>query len=41
MALATLVFWMGRYKFAHAPPAGLGFVREAFTTDGLPACACP
>lgn len=35
MALATLFFWMGRRKFAHIPPTGTGFVKEAFSVDGL------
>ncbi len=35
MALATVVFWMGRYKFVHLPPAGAGFLREAFSGEGL------
>ena len=34
MFLATLVFWMGRYKFIHIPPAGMGFVRETFSKEG-------
>ena len=28
MAVATLVFWLGRRRFIHVPPAGAGFVRE-------------
>ncbi|MBN2328075.1 MAG: POT family MFS transporter [Candidatus Omnitrophica bacterium] len=35
MAIATLAFWMGRYKFVHIPPAGAGFVKETFSIDGL------
>ena len=35
MLLATLVFWSGRYRFVHIPPAGLSFVREAFSANGL------
>ena len=35
MGLATCIFWLGRHKFVHAPPGGLGFVREAFTLSGL------
>jgi len=35
MLIATLVFWSGRYRFVHIPPAGMGFVREAFSGDGL------
>jgi POT family proton-dependent oligopeptide transporter len=35
MLIATVVFWAGRHKFVHVPPAGLGFVREAFSGEGL------
>ena len=35
MFLATLVFWMGRHKFVHIPAGGLGFFREAFSSEGL------
>jgi POT family proton-dependent oligopeptide transporter len=35
MALATLVFWAGRRKFVHVPPGGVGFLKEAFSRDGL------
>ncbi len=35
MALATLAFWMGRYRFIHIPPAGLGYFKRAFTGQGL------
>jgi POT family proton-dependent oligopeptide transporter len=35
MLIATLVFWSGRYRFVHIPPAGMGFVREVFSGDGL------
>ncbi|MGB5810900.1 MAG: POT family MFS transporter [Polyangiales bacterium] len=35
MALATLVFWMGRNKFVHIPPGGTAFVREVFSGEGL------
>ena len=35
MCLATLAFWMGRYKFIHIPPGGLGFVEETFRGEGL------
>jgi len=35
MALATLAFWMGRYKFAHIPPGGMAFVKEVLSRDGL------
>jgi proton-dependent oligopeptide transporter, POT family len=35
MATATLVFWFGRNKFIHVPPAGRGFVTEMFSAEGL------
>ncbi|MBM3862335.1 MAG: POT family MFS transporter [Verrucomicrobia bacterium] len=35
MALATLVFWMGRRRFVHVPPAGRGFLREVFSGEGV------
>jgi POT family proton-dependent oligopeptide transporter len=35
MAVATLVFWLGRHKFVHIPPGGMGFFREMFSGDGL------
>lgn len=35
MALATIVFWMGRHRFIHVPAGGVGFVREAFSAEGL------
>jgi len=35
MAVATLVFWAGRNRFAHVPPAGTGFLREALSSTGL------
>ncbi len=41
MALATFVFWLGRNNFVHAPPSGLGFVREALTREGLSALRMP
>ena len=39
MAIATWVFWLGRHRFAHVPPGGLGFLKEAFGKDGLLAIA--
>ena len=39
MAIATLVFWMGRHKFVHVPPGGRGFFREMFDWQGLRAVA--
>ena len=35
MALATLVFWLGRNRYIHIPAKGWGFVRETFSRDGL------
>jgi POT family proton-dependent oligopeptide transporter len=35
MGLATLVFWMGRNKFVHIPPAGSKFFTETIGPDGL------
>ncbi len=35
MLIATVVFWMGRRKFIHIPPAGFASVKEAFSGDGL------
>jgi POT family proton-dependent oligopeptide transporter len=35
MFLATLVFWLGRRKFAVVPPAGKAWAREVFSTEGL------
>ena len=35
MLLATLVFWSGRFKFAHIPPAGKVFLHEVFSREGL------
>jgi len=34
MAVATFVFWLGRNKFVHIPPAGPGFLREVLGPDG-------
>ncbi|MCW1884434.1 POT family MFS transporter [Luteolibacter flavescens] len=39
MALATLVFWMGRHRFVHVPPAGLSFFKELGSKEGLFALA--
>jgi POT family proton-dependent oligopeptide transporter len=39
MALATLVFWLGRNKYVHIPPGGTNFFRETFSSDGLRAVA--
>ena len=35
MAVATLVFWLGRRKFIHVPPAKGRFLRETFSKQGL------
>jgi len=35
MFFATLVFWMGRKKFAVVPPAGRAWVRDVFSKEGL------
>ncbi len=35
MAIATFVFWMGRNKFIHIQPKGVGFMRETFSGEGL------
>lgn len=34
MAIATLLFWMGRNVFVHVPPGGMDFFRETFSKDG-------
>ncbi len=39
MALATFVFWLGRHKFVHVPPAGRSFFEESFSREGLSALA--
>src|SRR5206468_3582721 len=35
MVIATLFFWGGRKKMVHVPPAGLGYLRETFSREGL------
>lgn len=35
MFIATIVFWMGRHKFVHVPPRGIGFVTQLFSAEGL------
>ena len=35
MLIATIFFWAGRKKMVHVPPAGLGYLRETFSKDGL------
>jgi POT family proton-dependent oligopeptide transporter len=39
MALATLVFWMGRHRFVHIPAGGVDFLREMVSSEGLRALA--
>ena len=35
MALATLLFWLGRNRFVHVPPAGPAFLKEALAPESL------
>ena len=35
MVIATIFFWAGRNKFVHIPPAGMQFVRQFFSREGL------
>ena len=35
MAVATLMFWLGRNRFVHIPPSGRGFFKEVFSRDGI------
>ncbi|MBN2138909.1 MAG: POT family MFS transporter [Sedimentisphaerales bacterium] len=35
MFLATIVFWMGKWKFVHIKPAGSSLIKETFTGEGL------
>jgi proton-dependent oligopeptide transporter, POT family len=37
MAIAAILFWLGRYKFVHIPPGGSNFLREAFDRDSIQA----
>jgi len=39
MALATLIFWLGRNRYVHVPPAGRSFFRETFSRTGFRAIA--
>jgi POT family proton-dependent oligopeptide transporter len=34
MFIATVIFWMGRKKMVHIPPAGLGFLRDLKSREG-------
>jgi POT family proton-dependent oligopeptide transporter len=35
MLVAALAFWLGRWQFVHIPRAGIGFVKECFSGEGL------
>lgn len=35
MFVATVVFWSGRYQFAHIPAGGAAFLREIVSPEGL------
>jgi POT family proton-dependent oligopeptide transporter len=35
MAIATLVFWLGRNRFIHVPPGGFAFLKQTFSRDGI------
>jgi len=35
MLLATIVFWMGRWKFIHVPAKGAHFLKEIFSRSGI------
>lgn len=35
MAIATIVFWMGRNTFVHIPPRGKKFIKDSLTGDKL------
>jgi len=37
MAIATLVFWLGRHRFVHVPPRGSAYFAETFGPQGLAA----
>ena len=39
MAVATLVFWLGRHRFVHVPPRGAAYFAETFGAEGLAAIA--
>ena len=39
MAVATLVFWLGRHRFVHVPPRGTAYFQETFSPVGLGAIA--
>ena len=35
MFVATVIFWLGRKRMVHIPPAGLGFLRDLKSKEGL------
>ena len=35
MAIATLMFWLGRNQYIHVPPGGTAFLEEVFSRDGI------
>jgi POT family proton-dependent oligopeptide transporter len=35
MVIATICFWAGRKKFVHIPAAGLGFLKQMFSREGV------
>ena len=35
MAIATLLFWLGRNHYIHVPPGGTAFLAEVFSRDGI------
>ncbi len=35
MGIATLLFWLGRHKFAHVPPGGWRFFQDLGSREGL------
>lgn len=35
MLLATVIFWSGRYRFVHIHPAGMDFIKEMMSLDGI------
>ncbi len=37
MAIATLMFWLGRYRYAHIPAGGTESIKETFSPEGLQA----
>ncbi len=39
MAIATLVFWLGRNRYVHVPPRGVQMWSDIFSSDGVKAIA--